>query len=305
MRRNIFTIITVLFMLIGIGITVYPLVSNLLYEKRQEQLVEYYQERSKDIPEEEKDQAWQDCWDYNDSLRETGFILTDPFDEEQMDPAAEPYASLLNKEKDGVMGSIEIPCIDVKLLIYHGTEEEVLQKGVGHLQGTSLPVGGKGSHSVLSAHSGLPDKLMFTNLDQLQNGDVFYIDVLGEVLAYEVDQIKKVLPNETDDLMINAEGDYVTLVTCTPYGVNTHRLLVRGTRIPYEEAKKIENEETEKTGQAWRREYTHAGIIAGILFVVIFTVYYILKRRNKGSAGKRKRERVKIYQKKKMNSRKH
>ena len=289
--------------LIGAGIFLYPFAANQIALYRQSKEITVYETAVSAADRAELEQQREEAEKYNDNL--SGDPVHDPFVLNSGYVLPENYLNVLNLSGDGVMCYIEIPKISVNLPVYHGTDEEVLQKGVGHLQGTSLPVGGKGSHSVLSAHSGLPDKLMFTNLDQLQNGDVFYIDVLGEVLAYEVDQIKKVLPNETDDLMINAEEDYVTLVTCTPYGVNTHRLLVRGTRIPYEEAKKIENEETEKTGQAWRREYTHAGIIAGILFVVIFTVYYILKRRNKGSAGKRKRERVKIYQKKKMNSRKH
>ena len=135
----------------------------------------------------------------------------------------------------GAMGSIDIPSIGVDLVIYHGTEEETLQKGVGHLQGSSLPTGGIGTHCILSAHTGLSDKKLFTDLDQLEEGDQFYIHILGEIHAYQVDQIKVVLPDETEDLQINAQEDYVTLVTCTPYGINTHRLLVRGVRVPYVE----------------------------------------------------------------------
>ncbi len=141
------------------------------------------------------------------------------------------YLNLLNINEDGVMGYIEIPKIDVKLPIYHGTSSEVLQKGVGHLEGSSLPVGGKGTHAILSAHRGLPTAKLFTDLNQLQKEDKFYIRILGKILVYEVDQILVVEPNQTDALMIDENKDYITLVTCTPYAVNTHRLLVRGVHV--------------------------------------------------------------------------
>ena len=236
MKQKILTILAILVFLAGISLLAYPVVSNLLYEKEQEELMEHYDSiAGEKITADEQAEELQECRDYNRGLLQGGVLLTDPFDMSQLDPSAMPYAGLLNVDQEGGMAYLRIPAIDVELMIYHGTEEEVLQKGVGHLQGSSLPVGGAGTHCVLSAHTGLNDKKLFTDLDQLENGDIFYIHVLGEILAYQVDQIRVVLPEETEDLKINTREDYVTLVTCTPYGINTHRLLVRGTRVPYEE----------------------------------------------------------------------
>ena len=179
------------------------------------------------------------------------------------------------------MGYVVIPKIDVNLPIYHGTSEEVLQKGVGHLQNTSLPVGGESTHAVLSGHTGLSSAKLFTDLDKLEEGNIFYIKTLGETFAYEVDQIKIVEPHETSDLLIESDKDYVTLVTCTPYGINSHRLLVRGTRIPYTEEveKEIKKEQKENVGSTWRDEYFKAlaiglgGLaILGIIFIIVVLI---------------------------------
>ena len=244
----------ILVFLAGISLLAYPAVSNLLYEKEQEELMEHYDSIvGENLTADEQAAELQECREYNRGLLQGGVLLTDPFDMSQLDPSAMPYAGLLNVDQEGGMAYLRIPAIDVELMIYHGTEEEVLQKGVGHLQGSSLPVGGKGTHCVLSAHTGLNDKKLFTDLDQLENGDIFYIHVLGEILAYQVDQIRVVLPEETEDLKINAQEDYVTLVTCTPYGINTHRLLVRGTRVPYEEERE-QSEGTLRKG-SWLEQY--------------------------------------------------
>ncbi len=285
MTKKLFTVLIMLLFLAGAGLMAYPAVSNLIYEERQDELMDYYDKLTvEEIPEEDRSAEFQECWDYNEGLRKGGVLLTDPFDEAQLDPASMPYAGLLNIDGDGSMGYIEIPAIDVKLMIYHGTEEDVLQKGVGHLQGSSLPVGGTGSHCVLSAHTGLNNKKLFTDLDQLKEGDVFYIHVLGEILAYQVDQIKIVLPDETDDLKINAEEDYVSLVTCTPYGVNTHRLIVRGTRIPYEEAVKAEEISTPRKS-TWMEQYFHAAVagiaIVSAIILIAAVVKYWKRRRNR------------------------
>ena len=185
------------------------------------------------------------------------------------------------------MGSIEIPRINCTLVVYHSTDESVLAKGVGHLQGTSLPIGGRGTHCVLSGHTGTADKELFTNLDQLREGDVFYMHIWGETLAYMVDGKKVVLPNETKDLYIDREKDLITLVTCTPYGINSHRLLVRGIRIPYEEAKEIEKKSRQVILDTWSIKYIHA-VIAGIaiafVIVVLITVGYI--KYNSGYHGR-------------------
>ena len=266
MKQKILTILAIMVFLAGISLLAYPAVSNLLYEKEQEELMEHYDSIvGEKMTADEQAEELQECRDYNRGLLQGGVLLTDPFDMSQLDPSAMPYAGLLNVDQEGGMAYLRIPAIDVELMIYHGTEEEVLQKGVGHLQGSSLPVGGTGTHCVLSAHTGLNDKKLFTDLDQLENGDIFYIHVLGEILAYQVDQIRVVLPEETEDLKINAQEDYVTLVTCTPYGINTHRLLVRGTRVPYEEERE-QSDGTLRKG-SWLEQYRLAAF-AGLSVVL-------------------------------------
>lgn len=267
----------ILVFLAGISLLAYPAVSNLLYEKEQEELMEHYDSIvGENLTTDEQEAELQECREYNRGLLQGGVLLTDPFDMSQLDPSAMPYAGLLNVDQEGGMAYLRIPAIDVELMIYHGTEEEVLQKGVGHLQGSSLPVGGTGTHCVLSAHTGLNDKKLFTDLDQLENGDIFYIHVLGEILAYQVDQIRVVLPEETEDLKINAQEDYVTLVTCTPYGINTHRLLVRGTRVPYEEERE-QSEGTLRKG-SWLEQYRLAAF-AGLAVVLAAAAGGFLWRR--------------------------
>ena len=267
----------ILVFLAGISLLAYPAVSNLLYEKEQEELMEHYDSIvGENLTADEQAAELQECREYNRGLLQGGVLLTDPFDMSQLDPSAMPYAGLLNVDQEGGMAYLRIPAIDVELMIYHGTEEEVLQKGVGHLQGSSLPVGGTGTHCVLSAHTGLNDKKLFTDLDQLENGDLFYIHVLGEILAYQVDQIRVVLPEETEDLKINAQEDYVTLVTCTPYGINTHRLLVRGTRVPYEEERE-QSDETPRMG-SWLEQYRLAAF-AGLSVVLAAAAGGFLWRR--------------------------
>ena len=289
MKQKILTIVTGLVFLAGISLLAYPAVSNLLYEEQQEEIMKHYNSIvAEKIPSEEQMAELQECREYNRGLLQGGVLLTDPFDDSQLDPASMPYAGLLNVDGEGGMGYLRIPAIGVELMIYHGTEEEVLQKGVGHLQGSSLPVGGTGSHCVLSAHTGLSDKKLFTDLDQLEKGDMFYIHVLGEVLAYQVDQIRVVLPEETEDLKINAQEDYVTLVTCTPYGINTHRLLVRGIRVPYVE-------EMEQTGEtprqgSWMEQYLLAAA-AGIMVVLAAAAGVILWRRRRTGGYRRRRRR--------------
>lgn len=277
MKQKILTILAILVFLAGISLLAYPAVSNLLYEKEQEELMEHYDSIvGENLTADEQAAELQECREYNRGLLQGGVLLTDPFDMSQLDPSAMPYAGLLNVDQEGGMAYLRIPAIDVELMIYHGTEEEVLQKGVGHLQGSSLPVGGTGTHCVLSAHTGLNDKKLFTDLDQLENGDIFYIHVLGEILAYQVDQIRVVLPEETEDLKINAREDYVTLVTCTPYGINTHRLLVRGTRVPYEEERE-QSEGTLRKG-SWLEQYRLAAF-AGLSVVLAAAAGGFLWRR--------------------------
>lgn len=266
----------------------FPIFSNIMFERRQEFLSNYYKEQASKFSVEEIDSRIQECIEYNHALLERGVFLTDPFNNEQKSSDKIVYENLLNLYGDGGMGSIEIPGITNNLIIYHGVEEDVLQKGVGHLSGSSLPVGGEGTHCLLSAHSGLSSKKLFTDLDCVKEGDIFYLHILGETLAYKVDQIRTILPYETDSLKIEKDKDYVTLITCTPYGVNSHRLLVRGVRIPYEEAKEIEVIQVQNNS-TWREKYI-AAVFIGVIFLSIISVIMWLFnfiKRHKNNGGRK------------------
>ena len=224
-NNNWTTVFLVLLLLAGVSLLLYPSLSDYWNSMHQTRAIASYAETVSQLDTAQYDEMWKAAQDYNRSLaqRETAFALTD----EQK--AA--YESLLDVSGLGVMGYIDIPGIDCSLPIYHGTEESVLQIAVGHLEWSSLPVGGEGTHCVLSGHRGLPSAKLFTNLDKLAVGDTFLLRVLDEVLTYEVDQILIVEPEQVDALGIVPGEDYCTLVTCTPYGINTHRLLVRGHRV--------------------------------------------------------------------------
>ena len=227
-------IIRLFILLIAFAILLYPSFSSYLNEKNGSKVISNYDAESVRLSNEEREQMLADAKAYNQEM--LGNIdLIDPFSQLNTD-VDERYQSLLNVDGSGMMGYIRIPKINVEIPIYHGTSESVLQAGVGHFWGTSLPVGGESTHTVLTGHRGLPTKTLFTNMDKMEIGDVFYIKILEETFAYQVDQILTVLPEETDDLSIVPGEDLATLVTCTPYAINTHRLLVRGHRIPYEEA---------------------------------------------------------------------
>ena len=233
-KGNFINVLLVLILLAGLSLLLYPSVSNYWNSLHQTRAIATYAEEVANLDNDAYDQLWQDAASYNQSLltRSNTYLLSD-------EQKAE-YERLLDVSGLGVMGNIEIPEIDVSLPIYHGTEESVLQIAVGHLEWSSLPVGGESTHCVLSGHRGLPSAKLFTNLDKLREGDTFLLRVLDEVLTYEVDQILIVEPRETAALHIVEGEDYCTLVTCTPYGVNTHRLLVRGHRIEnIEEAKVV------------------------------------------------------------------
>ena len=224
-NNNWTTVFLVLLLLAGVSLLLYPSLSDYWNSMHQTRAIASYAETVSQLDTAQYDEMWKAAQDHNRSLaqRETAFALTD----EQK--AA--YESLLDVSGLGVMGYIEIPEIDCSLPIYHGTEESVLQVAVGHLEWLSRPVGGEGTHCVLSGHRGLPSAKLFTNLDKLAVGDTFLLRVLDEVLTYEVDQILIVEPEQVDALGIVPGEDYCTLVTCTPYGINTHRLLVRGHRV--------------------------------------------------------------------------
>ncbi|WP_459501863.1 class C sortase [Bacillus sp. C1] len=227
MKRNI--IFGCVFLL-GLSIFLYPTVSNWLATRAHYSEVSTYDKNVKALQKKEIERLEKEANEYNKKVQNENQSFTDPFSTDKKGDS-KSYADALNLGE--VMGYVEIPTIDVKLPIYHGTSEEVLSRGVGHIEQSSLPVGGESTHTILTGHRGLPSALLFTNLDKLVESDIFYIHSLDKVLAYKVDQIKVVLPNEIDDLGVVKGEDYATLITCTPYGVNTHRLLIRGHRVPY------------------------------------------------------------------------
>lgn len=274
-------LITAVLVLTGIALMAYPFISNFLYEHRQQQVIYQYEEETNEIGEARREEAFAEADQYNETLRESHFTITDPFDPTAGKEEAEAYEQILNLSGDGIMGYVEIPAISVYLPILHGTSDSALQEGVGHLENTSLPVGGRGTHSVLSAHSGLSNKKLFTDLPLLVEGDLFYIHVLGRTMAYQVDQILTVLPYETDALRIVPGQDYVTLLTCTPYGINSHRLLVRGTAVPYtpqdEQSPVVQ---TFRAPSEWMRQYAMA-MAAGLVLLVCLVVVALLSRRRR------------------------
>ena len=270
----------------GVGIFVYPAVSNRLAERRQAEAIERYEADVTVLEPEEIEEQKARAWEYNQNLAEDE--LHDPFLQGDQYVISSGYNDVLNYNEDGIMAYVEIPCIDVNLPIYHGTSEEVLQKGAGHLAASSLPIGGEGIHSVISAHRGLPSAKLFTDLDEMEIGDVFYIHVLDETLAYQVDQIETVEPDELNSLRVVKGRDLVTLLTCTPYAVNTHRLLVRGTRIPYEEAREIQEEQEQNALPLWLREY-FTSIVVGIFFLALLITAVLLWRKRSRRKGKKRR----------------
>ena len=287
-KKKVITIcVAVVAFIIALGITLYPMISTWYNERHQAEVHIHYQEKVEQVDNTKLIEAKELAVAYNQTIL-PGAQDEDSFSNEALLNAIEDYAGLLNLAGDGIMGYVEIPKIGVSLPIYHGTNNSTLERGVGHLLGSSLPVGGESTHSVLTAHSGMASQKMFSDLDRMKIGDVFYLDVLGERLAYQVDQIKTVLPYDTTYLQTEIGSDFCTLVTCTPFGVNTHRLLVRGTRIPYEEAEviveeKLETEEPVKS--TWEQQYLQ-GIIIGVSAAVILglgiMVFCIVRRRRNG-----------------------
>ena len=263
--------------LAGLIIAAYPFISNYLYERRQQDIITSYETQQK--TDTETNEELENVKEYNKSLATANVTVTDPFDPEGLSGfGRREYETLLNVNEEGMMGYLEIPVIDVRLGIYHGTGENVLKNGVGHLKNTSLPIGGEGTHAVLSAHAGLPEKKLFTDLELMKEGDIFYIHVFGETLAYETDRITVIEPHNTEDLKIQEGKDYVTLVTCTPYGINSHRLLVRGKRIPFVE-KETDKEIEKRKGSQWMRQYLY-GAATGIFIIFLFVgIYKIIRIR--------------------------
>lgn len=246
----------VLLLLVGLGLILYPLLSNYFASGEQSAVQAQYIDEVSAMGNTEIEAELKAARLYNEAL-----LSVQGTDEVKL----RAYDELLNFAGNGVMATLEIPAIDAELPIYHGVGEDVLQKGAGHMPGTSLPVGGESTHAVISAHSGLPAARLFTDLDKLEAGDLFYIHVLGETLCYEVDQIVVTIPSDTDAVQIVEGKDYVTLLTCTPYGVNTHRLLVRGRRTEAPEMPPTVADEPEQPERAstWTEKYLQ-GIAFGM-----------------------------------------
>lgn len=272
-------IIRLIVLLVAFAVLLYPTYSSYLNEKNSSKVVSKYDEESVKLSKAEKEKMLEDAREYNQEM--LGNIdLIDPFSQTNTE-VDERYESLLNVDGSGMMGYVRIPKINVELPIYHGTSESVLQSGVGHFWGTSLPVGGESTHTVLTGHRGLPTKTLFTNMDKMEVGDIFYIKVLDETLAYEVDQILTVLPEDTDALSIVEGEDYATLVTCTPFAINTHRLLVRGHRIPYEEANEKEPDKNIKPELSFTAKVLIVTIIVIFIGLILAVIYSIRDRKRR------------------------
>ena len=272
MKKKIISICAAVLFLTALGLTLYPLISNYVNQKYASEIQTAYQELIQQTDDSVLQEAKQRAVSYNLAITPG---TADAYSEESLSSAAENYDNQLDIAGNGIMGYVEIPKIQVNLPIYHGTDAEVLDRGVGHLLGSSLPVGGENTHTILSGHSGMASQKMFTDLEQLTQGDVFYLNVLNETLAYQVTEINTVLPYETDLLGIVPGEDLCTLVTCTPYGINTHRLLVRGSRIPYEEALTLEEQSVavEMVESTWEQNYAK-GIIIGVVIALLLILLF-------------------------------
>ena len=238
MKRTLLNLFFGLLFLAGFGILAYPTISDQWNTYRQSQLITSYEDTLAEMEPEDYTREWEAARSFNNTFRENN-LYGDVFGESDTDITDTEYWGILNAAGDGVMGYMSIPKINIRLAIYHGTGEDILQTGIGHMNGTKLPIGGESTHSVLAAHRGLPSARLFTDVDQLERGDRIYIHVLDEILAYEVDQILPMVDKDDmetlqEALRIEEGEDHITLFTCTPYGVNSHRLLVRGARVPYE-----------------------------------------------------------------------
>lgn len=292
MKRKLSILLIVLIFVAGIGIMSYPLVSSAINNYVSRSSVKEYTNKVAQMPSEKTQKMFEEATKYNNSLS-NNMIITDPFDEKAFQKIGERYEHTLSVDEDGLIGYIDIPKINVYLPIYHGTSEEILSKGAGHLQNTSFPVGGKSTHAVISAHSGYPGETFFDYLTDMKVGDEFYVHILDRTLKYEVDQIEVVLPSEINSLRIVDGEDLVTLLTCTPYGVNTHRLLVRGKHVAYDDTKYVETGVSLAkfdNGYIFFLGYkipyaVAAGIIVGFVALVAFVVIFLLKRKKKKSVG--------------------
>ena len=290
MKKKAGNLVICIIFLAGLSLLLYPFVANQWNNYRQKQLLSGYEQvvSEKEAAEGiDYDAERKKAEDYNEALLPC--VLPDSFALAESSGVDPVYMNTLNIAGDEMMGSVEIPKIDIKIPIYHTTEEEVLNKGAGHLEGSSLPVGGANTHAVISAHRGLPSASLFTDLDQLKEGDHFLIHVLNETLCYEVDKISVVKPEDTSALAVEDGQDLVTLLTCTPYGVNTERLLVRGHRVPYVE-EEVKEEKTVLSGSSLHTNYllwVFVGLSVTALFIFVLYLKEIKLKRRANKGGKK------------------
>lgn len=286
MKRKLLNLILGLLFLAGFGILTYPTISDQWNTYRQSQLITGYEDALSEMEPEDYTREWEAARNFNDTFSENN-LYGDVFGAADTDLTDTEYWKILNAAGDGVMGYMSIPKINVRLAIYHGTGEDVLQTGIGHMNGTKLPIGGEGTHSVLAAHRGLPSARLFTDVDQLEQGDRIYIHVLDEILAYEVDQILPMVDKDDTEALQEAlrieEGrDLITLFTCTPYGVNSHRLLVRGTRVPYEGEEEVAGTPVDTMMRAVQNYYMLYLVLGlSVTVLVILLMRFLFQPRNK------------------------
>lgn len=271
----------------GAFLLAYPLLSDYFYGLAATQVIAEYDSAASEASNEEVARQFELAQEYNEALKKAKVILTDPFDPTAIQDEAEDYDSIFNLSGDGIIGHVEIPKIGVDLPIYHGTSSSVLEEGVGHMSNSSLPTGEPGTHVVLTGHTGLTKARLFTDLTELEEGDVFYVKVLGRTMAYRVDQISVVEPSDISELQVVEGREYVTLLTCYPYGVNSHRLLVRGAGITISEAQEAEQVTSEAS--VWESQYVRAILLCLAVYVplTVVAIVALRRRRDRGTGGRR------------------
>lgn len=268
-------ILVTLFIGASLVMMFYPWISNFVNQHQADITVDNYKKKEKSLSEEQKEEMWKKAQMYNADLAQNQVELTDPFVESKSAiKSGLIYNNLLNIDKSGMMCYLEIPCINVNLPVFHGTAASTLERGIGHLEGSSLPVGGKSTHAVLTGHTGLNNAKLFTDLTEVKEGDLFFLHTLGKDLAYRVIEIEVVLPEETQDLLIRKGKDLVTLITCTPYGVNSHRLFVTGIRTKYTPEEKENAKDDRSKDSQWMNAYKKAAIIG---LAIALAVIILLK----------------------------
>ena len=292
MKRKICNILFGLLFLFGFLVLAYPTIADQWNTYRQNRLISSYEAAVEKMEPEDFTKEWEAARQLNSTLKQNN-IYGDVFSTDEEELESTEYWKVLNIGGDGVMGYLSIPKINVKISIYHGSSDDVLQTGAGHLDGTGLPIGGDNTHSVLAAHRGLPSARLFTDIDQLNKGDMFYIHVLDETLAYQVDQILDMVDKDDmetleEALQVVPGEDHVTLFTCTPYGVNSHRLLVRGTRVPYTGEEEVESTPVDTMLRAVQNYYMLYLILGlSVTLLVILIMKFLFGRSRKKGGGDR------------------